>query len=40
MFMEVIGIPSRELLDIGTRSSKFYENGHPILKANSKGKIR
>lgn len=38
---EVLGVPSRELLDSSPRKTKFFdEQLQPITVANTKGKVR
>lgn len=40
MLMETLGPPPIELIDRGSRSSKFFDQYQPKSIPNSKGKIR
>lgn len=38
--MEVIGVPSEEIINRGSRSHKFFDGYKPKVIPNSKGKLR
>jgi dual specificity tyrosine-phosphorylation-regulated kinase 2/3/4 len=38
--MEVLGIPPKEVLEKGCRSKKFFQDFHPKIRPNKKGKLR
>lgn len=40
MFMEVLGVPPKQMIHRGTRAHKFFDGDMVKIKPNSKGKIR
>jgi len=41
LFMEVLGVPPKDLIELGTRTHHFFtENGNPVLERDAEGNMR